>query len=323
MMRIVSESISNGSAPQWLRSFLSDAATQVLRKYPSLDLNNFTYIGDKVPTSNRDPRLSDKSRLNVFKVEGNPTPYIIGLTSPYIRSIQTHAGDLSWKALLPHVEEFGYIDLTDNSNSRLDKSRARKTAQQGADDHQSYKQYKRYPYSAQKYNFHSKKYEIIPGHENDYTWLTRSGQGDTYYDKSGYLVDPNKYKKLLDEINMSNYTQVLDRIYNRIIKLKNQTDEIFSQMDIKSGSLSSTGNDYLIRAIDELSSANKSISGAIINYRRLMDDIEKYSKKDSTEFSEWAQHSMRYYTTDIRKNLEYAKSYINKCNQYREQSLNA
>ena len=51
-------------------------------------------------------------------------------------------------------------------------------------------------------------------------------RGNEFVDKSGYIVDPEKYIKKLYSINMDNYAEQIERIYNKAKKAQSMVREI-------------------------------------------------------------------------------------------------
>lgn len=215
----------SSSLPQWLRK---KYIAQALYKKKGVDLANVEYVGDVLPANARDKRVQDSTKISCFLLKpryGGEFVWVKGLNDDdYLdlgdgyRAIKYY----SMKTILDHAIEYGYIDLTDEQNRVGGLQRMRKDRQRGVVNRQKTAQFKR---EVKKYDY--EKGEQLP---SEYQWITQRG-----YDKSGYALNPMKYKNKLEDVGYDNYQERLEKYHNRIEKVREGIIELLTNYNIKTG----------------------------------------------------------------------------------------
>lgn len=293
MIRIV-ESFSK-ELPSWL---VKDKNAVKYLNSKNIDLNKATYVPDRMISSGRDKRLKDSNKIQVFKLEDGSV-YIVGCpVSPYIRvgNRWDYANRFSMKTIASIADEYGYIDISDSTNTNTDLKAQRRDAKAGSID-RGVGQYK---HNKVKYN---KKDDGFTDWDNPiddgYEWLTTKGQ-----DKSGYkLPDPNKYVKMLNQVDKSNYGERVEKLYNKIKALKSDIDNI----EIKSGN-GKTISDLYRRYSDVIYSYGNLLDGC----QNAIDDDDDHYFSNNGRF-----YSFKIDATKVEDEIKYCRSMLSKLNQKR------
>lgn len=287
-----------------------------------IDLANANFISGDVPTSKKDPRLNPPN-IPFFYVkymrpadswEGTKTGgdqykvykqvYAIGLNDD--EPFRINRSNNLWsdrgtgnkrfkyvplKTLLPYVVDFCYIDTSDPANLVKDKRAERKTLR----DKNSQFDRGRGQYARETSDYITGHYDengnYVSGHEGPkyIKWYDTAGQ-----DKSGYeLPDPQKYRKMLDEIHATKYREILDKYYNTISDARQYIlnylahDDTFSRTGSKKVDYSNRVTEvrnalgYLEDAIDSYSSVVRFIDTD--NSRSTIEDRVKFIFGAKTE----------------------------------------
>ena len=247
----------------------------------NIDLAHATYIPAPIPVDGHDEVFKEARYLRVYRIsEGDgsygqryPKLWIEGINDDMSIDLEDEGRyraikNISKRKLLTHVIEFGYIDLanSDNTKAMITKERAR--AKEGAINfnRETHAQFAR----KEVLGFDS-KFNHIFGKTLD--WLTRTG-----YDKSGYPLNPDKYKKVLDNVGLKGYEARLERYYNRIEKIRIQVINILSNINIKSKDRKDSDRIYYItkyftNVLDTYTDILKEID-SIINHPKY-NDVDK------------------------------------------------
>lgn len=240
-------------------------------KKKGLDLDSATFIEGPVPTSSRDPRLKEPN-IPIYLLQGtNPyrgksswehsdggktqtQVYIPGINDNERFIFSSDAKLLknaTPKELLQYCIAFCYIDGSDKNNFTTNDKRV---------ERQDYHAWERTPGSRRYPEKERKKRRW------DYSW---TGYGKEF-DKSGYIIDPDILQDRLYKNKAKFPDKYLDKIYRRLVNIKNDFSQIYADMDVSdsenqdfldvfSGSL----NSDLIYLIKEYNKAVKRIDNIL------------------------------------------------------------
>lgn len=297
MIKIV-ESFSK-ELPSWL---VRDKSIVRYLNKRNVDLNKATYVPDRMISSGRDKRLKDSNKIQVFLINANssryPEVYIVGTEGPYIHigNRYDYASKFSMKDLLSIAVEYGYIDISDATNTNTDIKAQRRDAKAGSID-RGRGQYK---YNKVRYDKGDDGYTDWDNPIDDgYEWFNTPGE-----DKSGYkLPDPNKYVKMLNQVDKSNYGRRVTGIYNKIKNLKSSIDNIEISPD--------TGVD--------ISNMYKAYSDVIRAYSDLLTHCKSAVEKDYDHYFDGGSDRYSFYNftkdaTNVEDEIKYCKGLLSKFN---------
>lgn len=93
------------------------------------------------------------------------------------------------------------------------------------------------------------------------------------YDKSGYLVDPTKYKKLLAQLHANDYSNRLEDLYIVLSDVKNKIKEFISSDDFLSDAKDNKPL-YSTSKSDYFKDINSYYKDAITNYKYALGELE-------------------------------------------------
>lgn len=259
--------------PTWFTKNLSPRDKGALSK-AGVDLNKADFIEDDPPISGWDPRLKNNNYIPVYLVKGGGS---IGSTLLYIPGIinDNSSEDLlgngsyialknySKKQIGEHSINFGYIDMSVSSNSNKDLKKARELAKKGdinldREKHDQYAYQSTLGYKKNQYGYSDFNNPIL----GDVSWITQKG-----YDKSGYKLDPDKFKNLLIS-NKIKDTSSIDEMVSKIEDYRNKLSDKLKAIDIKDRSSMSS----FTRCADALSDMINEFSSSFEN----MESISKY-----------------------------------------------
>lgn len=108
---------------------------------------------------------------------------------------------------------------------------------------------------------------------------------DTIYDKSGYLVDPTKYKKLLAQLHANDYSNRLEDLYVVLSDVKNKIKEFISLDDFLSDAKDNKPL-YSKSKSDYFKDINDHYKDAITNYKCALEELEAI-KSTGTSKNTW------------------------------------
>ena len=177
----------------------------------NLDSANFHEDGD-IPTSSRDPRLKEPN-IPIFLLQGTDPwgqPYN-QVYAKYVNDDELFAGDVDkylkfvpMKTLLANTKAFCYLDSSDAENFGANAKRddRREVAKELAPN-------RRYSQEEQNYFRRNK------------------------FDKSGYIINPDKMVKKLDKYYSENYGKLVDKFYKKITDIKRDFAQVLMDTDIK------------------------------------------------------------------------------------------
>lgn len=197
-----------------------------------IDFSRANFIHDEPPKNGADQRLKDHDKYQSFilldfgeDTNGNKHEqiYAPGLNDKEVVNVSSWNHPLydktfsyvSYKQLKPYIKDFCYIDMTDpnskestvkdvrNANGRID-------AQNGSN------------YINVRFDKPSLKKLYSPA------WLPHGYD----IDKSGYIINPNRYKEILNKNRAKNYTKLLDELYDDLCSIKSEIATLFTTVDI-------------------------------------------------------------------------------------------
>lgn len=254
----------SSSLPKWLRK---GYIAKELYKKRGVDLANVEYVGDVLPANARDKRVQDSTKISCFLLKprwGSEFVWVKGLNDDdYIdfgdgyRAIKYY----SMKTILDNALEYGYIDLTDEQNRVGGVQRMRKDRQRGVVNRQKNAQVKR---EITKYDY--EKGEKLP---SEYQWITQRG-----FDKSGYPLDPMKYKNKLEDVGYDNYQERIEKYHNRIEKVREEIIELLTNYNIRTG-LRTKSN-----WSDDLDDIIRTFTKVTEEYKNVLNEIDRVLSKD-------------------------------------------
>lgn len=110
---------------------------------------------------------------------------------------------------------------------------------------------------------------------------------DTKFDKSGYIVDPDKYVKLLAQLHQQDYANRLEDLYVVLSDVKNKIKDFMSADDFlpdakDDTSAYSVGSKSKAKYFNEIS---KNYNNAISNYKHAIDELDNISKSKNAKWS--------------------------------------
>lgn len=303
-VKYIKESYSD-EFPSWLVSAInkSKGIKDGLLK-ANIDLSNATYVPDTLAKGGRDPKLKDPSRVNVFKLMDGSV-YLDGINNPYVylprMGITKNVSQMSWKQVLDIADEYGYI--MKNDPDLMQKRADRKAAKAGSIN--------RGPGQYHKQVF---KYQSDPDNRwrtleipDGWKWVQAKGQ-----DKSGYPLNPDKYKDMLDDVGLNNYADRLQKYYDKIENYRTQIIKMFndSTMDMAmNGRKGDWGQTYL----DSISDCVRRLDNAVRSYKQLNKAVQeaiKYSADDGRDVNRAIRHVFQFYASGLRNDLDRLKDEI-------------
>ena len=208
-----------------------------------IDLDNAEFIdtGD-IPTSSRDPRLKEPN-IPIFFLQGQDSygrnfsqVYAKGINDDELAEFDSEYRKLkfiSMKALLQHTKGFCYLDGSNPDNFNVGIKRGERLQYKDDERKSGRKRYK-------------------PEEQSRYS----------RYDKSGYLIDPDKMVKKLSGYYKKNSSKLLEKIYKKLVNLKNDFAQVYLDTDIDN----LNSDDYDLIFGDRYSSLNKRLAAAVGSY---------------------------------------------------------
>ena len=215
-----------------------------------IDIDNAEFIDDgDIPTSSRDPRLKEPY-IPIFFLQGQDPygknfsqVYAKGLNDDEIAEFDSEYRKLkfiSMKTLLQYTKGFCYLDSSNANNFNVGK-----------------KQGVRQEYKRDEKNSGRKRYKP----EEQSRWEK--------YDKSGYLIDPEKMANKLSEYYKKNSSVLLEKMYKKLSNLKNDFAQVYLDTDLNN----LDSEEYNLVFGDAYSGLNKKLINAVASYNRFAKDI--------------------------------------------------
>lgn len=302
--------------PSWFTNFLDNhvdgkAVKRVLSSR-GIDLANATYIKGDMPRSNRDPVLKDESRLAIFRLNDGRGEiiYIKGVNNPYLRVNNAgrygweykYANELPMKTILEMTTEYGYIDTNDSRNTNREVRRERAALKRAAGPERGKGQHpvERTIYSTDEYG--RKDYNNPLGTEIE--WVMTKNQ-----DKSGYPLDPEKYKRMLDNVGLDTYGARLESYFKKIEALRTRIIAAMNQFSVDSSPKFRVGNFFSRNIYGDIGDATQNLAKAIDEYQGLKKEcaavVNRWEGKASREeLDERIQELFKWNGKHVREYIE-------------------
>ena len=274
------------SIPDWLKKRLTSEHSDSLKKYflrNNIALDKIKFVPDDIPSNARGvSELKRNNKLPIFKID-NHNSYVPMIddedTAPFgKREKYKHT---SMKNIIDHVTAFGYIDLSDVSLNTTSLKQSRADSKKGVIT-RGKGQWKDYDYEFKgDYYDDNGKY-----HTGDLIYTFKGWVNDRELDKSGYLPDPDRYKRMLDNVGLNNYSDRLDKYYNRLVAIKDKLVKELQDYDIANHQ----ERDSFSSVIGIYTSAFAEASDL---YRRIVKDIDRVIN-DTERTEEQKDKSIRH-----------------------------
>ena len=287
------------SFPDWLKKALQGSSKYNKPKLGNLNIawDKAKYIPAELPASAGKDSIWRLYRLPVYKLQtsgynNKVVVYIPGLVDPELWDLNkgqySKASNLSYKKLKELCTEYGYIDLSDANINTSEKRRERASNKSDKD---------RRPEMGQHivWDTFDQKWEIRP-----------ASMG---YDKSGYKLDPDKYKKILAQNIAKQPTKMFDKlndIYSKIETSKQKIQDKLNNSSVKD--LSGEGkSSWTQNAMEDMSYALKYLSRATRSYTDLLsriDEIIAYRDSTQEQKENWLAKAIKRTMEEVKDNLE-------------------
>ena len=294
--------------PDWLYKGLTKNKGLVARSLGNrFNVDTMKYTKDTFPVSNRDPRLKDPNRLNIYRVQfddrSDPDIYIPGVWDSGTSWDYDYKliSKLPMKDLLANTIEFGYIDLTDEDNLNRQKKVNRTNSKKGSD----------LDFNSPVGRYGSKD-KYLGQHKNwRDQWLTEYGR-----DKSGYKLDPTRLQRKLDDVGFTDASSRIESFYNQLESVRLQLVDLLSNVDVKNLTLAKNTN-YTTN-VDIIESAMRYYSNAVGEFKLIKDGVDKTVDQlkngnigKATADSD-INYVFKYRAPEFRKALKDAKEQLNR-----------
>ena len=229
-----------------------------------IDIENTPYELVTI-TDGRDPRLKGNGVV-IFEIADKTMWNNVGvwfknefIVNPYVAKYDKNLSQMSWKTILEISKRIIVMEFNEESAAALKAKRAeRATLQKDV--------VKRY----------DPKKDKLRGMR---------------IDKSGYAIDPNRYKKMLADMKMKNVPALLQQAKEVYVKLANNIDKINWTEETNLSSFESY--DYI----------TKEIVYCFQNLNKRVAEYENYKKNHSTEDGEdpdsWIKYLQRYVQEEV------------------------
>lgn len=309
------------SLPIWFVNYLNSGnlgSKDVKRKLVNklnYDLAHMKFIKipkDEMPTNGFHPILKDDTkqliyllrdnRHNVVYMPGvNDDVYLYIDEQDYYKSVPVKS--VSKKKLLDYTVALGYIESTDASNKNLDIQKERRDLkkdfiERGKGQYQQ--EFKEYPVDENGYK------------DYDHPVISKKWVNASTLDKSGYLIDKDKYKKMLDQADMETYGNQYIRYTKKLEALRDAMIKYMSTM-----SLNKTKSSWE----SSLQQVVKYFEDAIYNFEKLQADIDSILKAEDLTDEEKNKHIQRLFNSnnawssgivELRQDIESAWNQLKK-----------
>lgn len=313
-MRVLTESISKGldkliedsnvskkkpikeafdpSIPSWLANELSRRYNRINLLPKDIDLAHAKYIPSEFPQTARDVSALKKAGKLPIMLLNNRDIYIPGVNdddSPWHLTGDASAYNykaykyIPFKWLADQVTAFGYIDLQDPENTTTEVKKLRADARKGSVERGKGQYF----------------YKYDPNDKG--RWFRTKGQ-----DKSGYeLPDPDKYKKMLDNLDLSNYYTVLKRYFDKINLYKEKISDGYNKLDVFADYRGKSPKDSLRSALNSLESAARSYNNIFNNIEKTINKpISDEEKTEKISYNDWDLNNLRGSLDNVKEYLK-------------------
>lgn len=245
----------------------------------------------EIPKKSTDEKLTDPRYQCFFLIEkdGKQQIYAPGLNDKELTIIDPSKTFkyLSYAKIKPYIKDFCYVDLQEPNST--------------------------------KSSIRNSRPERLPDSDRRYKTGTRNVPNHDYrnIDKSGFIRDPNKYKKILAKNKASNYGQLLQDMYDNLTKYKDLLNIYTKNSNLRDmGSVQSiAGNlyqavsfyDVILNKVSEIENSTQlSKEGKLESILKLFDvsDTDYYSPSR-------AYRSALGYINNLKGSLDkYEPSYL-------------
>ena len=259
-LQVTSENLNESWPPilNQLRSYDQNTVRSALKK-AGIDIQNTPVNAVKL-TSSRDPRLKGTNLcIFVFPRNNGIAVYFNGktLVDCYVTPDKSFS-QLPWKEILGMAKDIYVMEFDEEiSKAMKDKQSARASAQAG---------------TVNRYTAKNKPKRAL-------------------IDKSGYIFDPNKYKNMLADIQLSQGTDVLKRAKEIYVKLANNIDKVDFEND---GDY--YNYEYIVRSLVNI----------FQNFPKYLKEYEIYKRRGYGEFAK----------NQVIESIKLLNDLINKAKKY-------
>lgn len=310
----------SSSLPQWLVRVLKQRSVYVKLLNRGWDLAHLKFVvipESEVPASGFHPIFKDDTKQLVYLLRDEKhnivyMPGLVGEDEPIFidksdLTKDTRVKYLSKKQLLEYTVLLGYIELDDPENKMTDIRTTRSERKKGSID-RGKGQYKK---EVARYNTLDNGSKDYDNPIQDYEWIMSRGQ-----DKSGYSLNPTKYKDMLDAADLHTYSRQFERYTAKLEKLRSMIIDYIQTMSVTQG-VSSWG--------DNIGDVVRKFEDAIYEYQELSKEIEDIANHPTLTDEEKNQHishafdGTRSYNaiSSLRRKLEEAHALLTKLIQKR------
>mgnify|MGYP003291276341 CR=1 FL=1 len=225
-----------------------------------------------------------------------------------------YVNDMPMKDILDLAIEFGYIDLNDPTNkmnakrversnlaySLRDVTRDREKGQHAVYHHT----YGKKPDGRTDWN------NIV---STSISWVTKDG-----YDKSGYKLDPEKYRKMLDDVGLENYGARLQSYYNKLEATRARIIALMTTLQFDATYDYRNSSSWNQNIFGDVAEATDRLSRAMDYYQRIkracaeiVEDRKELNSEDSIErTNELIKHTFMFDGKNLMDNLTDARDLI-------------
>lgn len=230
------------------------------------DLDSVNVIEGPIPEKRSDPRLKEPN-IPIFLLQdddGKTQVYAKGINEEELGYFDNKYRAFKYtpmKDLLAHCIGFAYIDSSDTSNQNVGEKRADRTAFRNWNNSDSTKSNIR--------RFRSDELNAAGSVEVGYK----------YYgvDKSGYIINPDKFKDRLSKLKAKNPQKLLDKLYKKISDIKRDFTQFYSEIDI--ADMNSSDYDKIFG----FNGLNRDLTQVIQKYNRCVQEVENILNSNNSD----------------------------------------
>lgn len=268
---------SLGDFPSWIVRNLHLIKPYLLKR--NIDLAHAKFIEADVPTSSRSVMLQNYTKIPVVLLNTRHNRVVLWLPGindgdlDWWRDDGTYASSLQYvtkQELLRYAKKFGYIDTTDASNMNTDLRRERAELRSRGDKRRPEKGL--HPVERRVYGTTEDGRKDWDSWTTEIQWVTDRG-----YDKSGYPLNPQKYKKMLDDVGLDTYASRLQKYHDQIEAARAKLAELIQKFDVLSSSnfVSDAYSSFDRNIFSAISHAISLLSSAIYEYQNIKTSVER------------------------------------------------
>ena len=311
---------SLGDFPSWITRNLHLIKSYLLKR--NIDLAHAKFIEADVPTSSRSVMLKNDTKIPVVLLNTRHNRVVLWLPGindsdlDWWRDDGTYASSLQYvtkQELLKYAKKFGYIDITDASNMNTTLRRERAELRSRGDKRRPEKGL--HPVERRVYGTKEDGRKDWDSWTTEINWVTDRG-----YDKSGYPLDPQKYKKMLDNVGLDTYASRLQKYHDQIESARAKLAEQLQKFDILSSSnfVSDAYSSFDRNIFSAIGHAISLLSSAIYEYQNIEKSIQSILERPDSYYEahsytrdeairstfEWSGKRLREAIKDLNKEVE-------------------